>query len=845
MDFPPRPPPGMVPMGMPPGMPPPYGVILPPPSVMMAGQPRPPPMPYAAQAGARIRLPPGIMPGGKDHVGPPVTVFVGNITERAQDAMIRHLLNTCGPVLSWKRVQGATGKLQAFGFCEYANPDAALRAIRVLHDWDIGDKALVVKVDPKTKDVLDDYKKQKIKKMTGKSPGKDDKHDDIFCDAAMRHEDDVIRDRVTAIIMEHNKDMMSYVPSAEKREKRIRMQEEGEKQTGPKESLDDVEMEDGKRDIIHREIDKFRETMKIREAEKEEEKKRREKEIETITITTSTTSSSVRRSSDRDNNRGRRDNNRERPPPPSSRRRRSPSRSHSRSFSPPEDRSRRSRSKREQQRRPPTRSRTRSPRSRSRSRERRSRSRRGGGGDASSPVRKNPKDLRKERELEEEEKERKKAERKARDKEASYQERLRKWEGREQKMAKDYDKDRVKESKRVEDQDREAKKLREFLEDYDDDRDDEKYYKNQKLERRLQERKRESLKDDEDRSREKDEIEEIKAQIITEGHHDPHAELQRRMAQLDGKPIQPPTNNITAAPVVVDLEPAEPPSESIADQPQNNSKSPEIVQAPEVIRMDQEEDDDDGIDVYDDTSMPVPLEDSPATSQTSNSNSFQPTSLTPSSSQQSSVLQPVPAPAAAIKSPLGVVQPTSGAAAPKQSFQVITSSRKKMDVKDVFNQDDDDQVQGSKKRKGLPPIPSNSEPKKKDKEGKTTTTGATDDKRKHIKSLIDKIPTDKAALFEYKVDWDLVDNVLMEKRIRPWVNKKIAEYIGEPEPTLTDFICSKVLAGSTPKAVLDDVQMVLDEEAEVFVVKMWRLLIYEIESKKAKAAANSSASSNA
>merc|ERR1712001_352514 len=48
--------------------------------------------------------------------------------------------------------------------------------------------------------------------------------------------------------------------------------------TGPKESLDDVELEDGKRDIIHREIDKFRETMKIREAEKEAEKQKREKE---------------------------------------------------------------------------------------------------------------------------------------------------------------------------------------------------------------------------------------------------------------------------------------------------------------------------------------------------------------------------------------------------------------------------------------------------------------------------------------------------------------------------------------------------------------------------------------
>lgn len=96
--------------------------------------------------------------------------------------------------------------------------------------------------------------------------------------------------------------------------------------------------------------------------------------------------------------------------------------------------------------------------------------------------------------------------------------------------------------------------------------------------------------------------------------------------------------------------------------------------------------------------------------------------------------------------------------------------------------------------------------------------------------------------------------MLMEKKIRPWINKKIIEYIGEPEPTLVDFICSKVLAGSTAQGILDDVQMVsirffnlslsnrannskchsqvLDEEAEVFVVKMWRLLIYEVEAKK-------------
>ena len=42
---------------------------------------------------------------------------------------------------------------QAFGFCEYNNPDAGLRSIRLLHNWTIADKTLVVKVDAKTQKV--------------------------------------------------------------------------------------------------------------------------------------------------------------------------------------------------------------------------------------------------------------------------------------------------------------------------------------------------------------------------------------------------------------------------------------------------------------------------------------------------------------------------------------------------------------------------------------------------------------------------------------------------------------------------------------------------------------------
>lgn len=47
------------------------------------------------------------------------------------------------------------------------------------------------------------------------------------------------------------------------------------------------------------------------------------------------------------------------------------------------------------------------------------------------------------------------------------------------------------------------------------------------------------------------------------------------------------------------------------------------------------------------------------------------------------------------------------------------------------------------------------------KTGKEENTKSQEEKRKHIKSLIDKIPTDKNALFGYQLDWALIDNVIM------------------------------------------------------------------------------------
>lgn len=78
---------------------------------------------------------------------------------------------------------------------------------------------------------------------------------------------------------------------------------------------------------------------------------------------------------------------------------------------------------------------------------------------------------------EEEIQEKRRLERRLREKEASYQKRLRNWEARELRKSKDYVKYEMKQEMRKEDEVKEMRGLKQFLEDYDDDRDDPKYYK--------------------------------------------------------------------------------------------------------------------------------------------------------------------------------------------------------------------------------------------------------------------------------------------------------------------------------------------------------------------------------
>jgi len=174
--------------------------------------------------------------------GPSVTVFVGSITDRVSDILIKLILSKCGTVNVWKRVQGTNGKLQAFGFCDYADPESALRAIRILHDFEMGDKKLVVKADAKAQEKLNEYVK-------GKNP-EASADDDV--DEDTKKEDDRIRDEISALLKENDSDLDK---DAEQKKKGAT--------DGCKDELDDMELEEEKRAIVNREIDRFRDTYKV------------------------------------------------------------------------------------------------------------------------------------------------------------------------------------------------------------------------------------------------------------------------------------------------------------------------------------------------------------------------------------------------------------------------------------------------------------------------------------------------------------------------------------------------------------------------------------------------------
>ncbi|KAJ2158906.1 hypothetical protein GGF46_003411 [Coemansia sp. RSA 552] len=113
-------------------------------------------------------------------------------------------------------------------------------------------------------------------------------------------------------------------------------------------------------------------------------------------------------------------------------------------------------------------------------------------------------------------------------------------------------------------------------------------------------------------------------------------------------------------------------------------------------------------------------------------------------------------------------------------------------------------------------------------------SGQTARRRALIEGLIQEIPADPAKLFQWPVKWEYVDAALVQSKIEPVVRKRLVEYLGGDDDDgsageLAEYVTTHIQDHKPPEGLVDELKMVLVDEAPVFVARIWRFVVYESE----------------
>lgn len=103
------------------------------------------------------------------------------------------------------------------------------------------------------------------------------------------------------------------------------------------------------------------------------------------------------------------------------------------------------------------------------------------------------------------------------------------------------------------------------------------------------------------------------------------------------------------------------------------------------------------------------------------------------------------------------------------------------------------------------------------------------EKANAIKALIAKVPTETKAVFSYNISWDAFDKggEALSTKVRGWVATKTNQLLGVEEPSMIDFIMTQLQNHVSASKLLEEVEGVLDDEANPFVFKLYRMVIFE------------------
>jgi len=99
-----------------------------------------------------------------------------------------------------------------------------------------------------------------------------------------------------------------------------------------------------------------------------------------------------------------------------------------------------------------------------------------------------------------------------------------------------------------------------------------------------------------------------------------------------------------------------------------------------------------------------------------------------------------------------------------------------------------------------------------------------------LMELVEKVQEEpRDALFTVKLDPTYLRNErIMERKLRPWLEKKIDLFMGGQTSDLVEHIIRRVNGATSPDPLIAELERFLDEHAEPLVERLWRMLALEL-----------------
>ncbi|GAA5930631.1 hypothetical protein JCM1841_006822 [Sporobolomyces salmonicolor] len=97
------------------------------------------------------------------------------------------------------------------------------------------------------------------------------------------------------------------------------------------------------------------------------------------------------------------------------------------------------------------------------------------------------------------------------------------------------------------------------------------------------------------------------------------------------------------------------------------------------------------------------------------------------------------------------------------------------------------------------------------------------------RELEGRVPSDKDGLWGWKVRWKSLNEDIIKRKMAPFANQCIVEYLGGEEAELLNAVTEHLRAHKPAQELVEELEPVLDEEANDLVVKVWRVLVLETE----------------